>query len=390
MPAPNVVIGPVTSVSTSTNVSADNVPGSSATGDTGFAAVLGQQAAALAVTGDQPMQENGPGSETAEGGDLSALLPFLIGSTQSSGTAAAPNLMAAIEATDDAPASETDLAALLLALPGGLPPMPGYGMPDATGRHEAMLPSRTSGKVETATESVLANTASDLAVAGTDEFPETIAATMGRQHSRSTTADPPAIVAALSDRESDIRVESTAAKSVGMIAAGDRDPSVQTLATASLGAQAVEFRSPAIVKAIGTPVGASGWDGEIGGQIVWMTSHQQNRAELTLTPPQFGRIEISLSLSGDQANAFFVSANPAVRDALEAALPRLREVLADVGITLGQAQVGSESSSQRNSDGNPPPGQVTTVAKESLLTATAIGTNAGWLKTGRGLVDVFA
>lgn len=92
-----------------------------------------------------------------------------------------------------------------------------------------------------------------------------------------------------------------------------------------------------------TPVGSPHWESAIGNSLVVMTGAGQDRAELVLTPPQLGRIEVSISMKGDEASAVFVSANPVVREALESALPRLREVLADAGITLGQTQVGAES-----------------------------------------------
>lgn len=102
-----------------------------------------------------------------------------------------------------------------------------------------------------------------------------------------------------------------------------------------------------------TPFGAPAWSEEIGKNLVWQAGQEQHKAELVLTPPHLGRIEISITIKNDEANASFVSANPAVRDALEQAMPRLREMLANSGITLGQANVGSDSSaSGDNYEGN--------------------------------------
>lgn len=141
-------------------------------------------------------------------------------------------------------------------------------------------------------------------------------------------------------------------------------------------------------------VGASDWGQEVGNRIVWMANRMESRAELVLTPPQMGRVEVSLSVSGDQASASFVSANPVVREALEAALPRLREVLAEAGIQLGQAQVGAENTRQsaqqeKNGDNfgldrNPHPSTGTHQVASDVPPPTA------GLKIGRGLVDVFA
>jgi flagellar hook-length control protein FliK len=139
-------------------------------------------------------------------------------------------------------------------------------------------------------------------------------------------------------------------------------------------------------------VGAPGWDREVGNQVAWLAHQTGGKAELVLTPPQMGRIEVSVSVTGDQANATFISANPVVREALESALPRLREVLAEAGIQLGQAQVGAENmrqSAQQEKNGDNPaadraPGSI------AAMQAAGHALPAAGLKIGRGLVDVFA
>jgi len=146
-----------------------------------------------------------------------------------------------------------------------------------------------------------------------------------------------------------------------------------------------------------TPVGARGWDGEVSDKLVWMVGRQQQRAELVLNPPQLGRVEVSLSMQGDQTNAVFVSANPAVRDALEAALPRLREMLADAGINLGQAQVGADTAnnaanqSANNRENRDNLGRNSGV--DGVATSGDMLLPVGapqWIKQSNGMVDVFA
>jgi flagellar hook-length control protein FliK len=147
--------------------------------------------------------------------------------------------------------------------------------------------------------------------------------------------------------------------------------------------------------AVPSPVGTPQWHQELGDHVVWMANRLENRAELVLNPPQMGRIEVSLSVSGDQANAIFTSTNPTVRDALEASLPRLREVLADAGIQLGQAQVGAEnarqSAQQEKNGDNFGPGRDSALA-DATSSRSMIGDaqEPVELKMGRGLVDTFA
>ncbi len=99
--------------------------------------------------------------------------------------------------------------------------------------------------------------------------------------------------------------------------------------------------APAPVAVLEARVGGSGWDQGLGDKLVWMAGRKQQVAELHLNPPDLGPLKITLTLNHDQASAQFVSAHAPVREAIEAAMPRLREMLADSGITLGQANVST-------------------------------------------------
>lgn len=96
-----------------------------------------------------------------------------------------------------------------------------------------------------------------------------------------------------------------------------------------------------------TPVGDSGWDEALGRRVLLMVSSQEQVAELSLNPPDLGPLQVTLSISNDQATATFVSQHADVRQALEAALPRLKEMMAESGINLGGASVSSGDGSQQ-------------------------------------------
>ncbi|MFV0277512.1 MAG: flagellar hook-length control protein FliK, partial [Parahaliea sp.] len=76
-------------------------------------------------------------------------------------------------------------------------------------------------------------------------------------------------------------------------------------------------------------------------------------ATLQLHPAELGRLHITLSTDGDQARVLFVADNVATRDAIEASLPRLRELLAQSGLNLADAGVGGQQSQGRDSQGLP-------------------------------------
>lgn len=65
--------------------------------------------------------------------------------------------------------------------------------------------------------------------------------------------------------------------------------------------------------------------------------------ELRLDPPELGRVTVRISMVGDEARVAFTAAQGGAREALEAALPKLREMFEQAGLSLGDAQVGSGS-----------------------------------------------
>ena len=140
-----------------------------------------------------------------------------------------------------------------------------------------------------------------------------------------------------------------------------------------------------------TPVSHANWSNELGNKLTWMATAQRHQADLVLNPPQLGRIEVSLTISGDQASAIFVSPNAEVRELLEGSLPRLREILSGAGIQLGQTQVGAESQSQfANQDSR---GNSATVGNSRLMENEdmpgPLAAAPRNLTVGRGLVDTF-
>ncbi|MCU6435391.1 flagellar hook-length control protein FliK [Undibacterium sp. Jales W-56] len=99
-------------------------------------------------------------------------------------------------------------------------------------------------------------------------------------------------------------------------------------------------------------VGSSAWDQAVGQKVVWMVAGGEQTAELTLNPPDLGPLQIVLSVSNDQASATFSSAQPEVREALESALPKLRQMMSEAGVQLSGFSVNSQASQQSNPQSN--------------------------------------
>ncbi|MDR1647385.1 MAG: flagellar hook-length control protein FliK [Zoogloeaceae bacterium] len=108
---------------------------------------------------------------------------------------------------------------------------------------------------------------------------------------------------------------------------------------------------PIAEQRIQTPVNSPAWAQDFGDKIVWMTKNGEQRVELHLTPAHLGPLQIRLHLDADKASANIVAtvASPETRQAIEDALPRLKEMLASAGVELGETQVGTQAQQQQAS-----------------------------------------
>lgn len=86
-------------------------------------------------------------------------------------------------------------------------------------------------------------------------------------------------------------------------------------------------------------VGEPGWDKSLSSKMLLLFGRDQQSIEMKLNPAKLGPLEVRLSMQQDQANITFLSSHATVREAVELALPRLREMLSSNDIQLASAQV---------------------------------------------------
>lgn len=194
--------------------------------------------------------------------------------------------------------------------------------------------------------------------------------------------------------------------------------SIDTLAsesasqTFSLSAASAAPDSPAPVFAVTSPVAATssiglssalpvitvplaqpGWDQALGQRVQWMVSQQMQGAELRITPPHLGPMEVRISIGQDQQTTInFTSPHGVVRDAIEAALPRLRDMLGDTGMNQVNVNVSQHSFAEQRRQAMPQ-GGARDAAYASGLDVSGVEGVSGAVMSGRagvGLVDYFA
>ncbi len=102
----------------------------------------------------------------------------------------------------------------------------------------------------------------------------------------------------------------------------------------------------AVTTHISLPVPHPRWGNAVSEKVVWMMTAQIKEAAIKLNPASLGSIEIKISLADDQASVAFNVHNSQAKEALESALPRLREMLAESGIALNDTHVSDQSEQQ--------------------------------------------
>ncbi|WP_171033536.1 flagellar hook-length control protein FliK [Thermomonas fusca] len=132
---------------------------------------------------------------------------------------------------------------------------------------------------------------------------------------------------------------------------------------------------------------AQGYDDGFSGHVAWLAGQRIGQAEIRVVPEHLGAIDIRLQMDGSNVRAEFHSAQPEVRQALEASLPRLREMLGQHGLHLAHAGVGQGQGGQRQSgDRTPQPGH----AGGLTLPDEAGSPLPPDFRRARGLLDVYA
>lgn len=165
------------------------------------------------------------------------------------------------------------------------------------------------------------------------------------------------------------------------------------MSSAQTGAQmSPQLTSNLLDMGVPQQVGEKGWANAIADRLLWMVQGDQQSARLKLNPPNLGPLEVRVSINHEQANVSFLANHAAVRDALEAALPRLREMFDQQSIQLVRADVSDPGARQGDGTGDSAAGSGRGGAADDGLggddTVPALEALASG-SVARGLVDLF-
>jgi flagellar hook-length control protein FliK len=145
---------------------------------------------------------------------------------------------------------------------------------------------------------------------------------------------------------------------------------------------------------IEAPVGSPLFADETAQRVTWLAKNGIEHAEIRVTPPDMGPIQVSIDMKQNEATINFTVHQTDTRVALEDSLHRLEEMLADSGISLAQANVGQRDAGQSQSGGqsggrSSGGGRNTGLGGIDATSGLAAGASRP-ATVARGLVDTFA
>jgi len=133
-------------------------------------------------------------------------------------------------------------------------------------------------------------------------------------------------------------------------AAANPPPPIENLAASnpppsaafSLTVNSAAARPPSSLPLSPVDVRDQDWPRQLGERIHWQLGAGVQEARIELAPEGLGPLELRVQVEAGQVQLHIGAAHAATRELLGEALPRLRELLGDSGLSLGQASVSSQ------------------------------------------------
>ena len=108
---------------------------------------------------------------------------------------------------------------------------------------------------------------------------------------------------------------------------------------------------------VNTPVTDASWGEQIGERVVLIANRQLQNAEIRLSPAELGPLRVQVRVDDGATNITFHATHAVTRDAIEQAMPRLREMFLENGLNLGEANVSEQGMGPQADTGREAPGQ---------------------------------
>ena len=130
-------------------------------------------------------------------------------------------------------------------------------------------------------------------------------------------------------------------------------------------------------------MGSPAWTQELGGHLTWMSHRGLESGSLHVTPEHLGPVEVQITVQNGDASVWFGASHPDTRAALEQALPKLREMFANQGLTLTDSGVSREPPRNQTRSAAPQHSAVSAIGSSEVSASSAA-------RVSLGLIDTYA
>lgn len=96
-----------------------------------------------------------------------------------------------------------------------------------------------------------------------------------------------------------------------------------------------------VAASLDAPMGTPAFREQLATQVAVFIDQKQLAAQIQVHPPELGPVDVQIKLNAEQIDVDFFATQADARDAIENAIPRLREMLAEQGLSLGGTHVGT-------------------------------------------------
>lgn len=151
------------------------------------------------------------------------------------------------------------------------------------------------------------------------------------------------------------------------------------------------------VPAITKPLSHPEWNKDLGERIVWISSRAIPSAEIRLNPQHLGPISVRVDVADNQATVVFTAQHAATREALEASIPKLREMmgaqqvdLVEVNISQGTTSDQGRQQSQKSAQAADDRGQGEAGAASDGVDDIELEIENGRAVVSKGLLSIYA
>lgn len=148
---------------------------------------------------------------------------------------------------------------------------------------------------------------------------------------------------------------------------------------------------PLGLQTIQIPVKSPQWGQALGQRVVYMANNRMQQAQITLNPEKLGPIQIKLQIDRDQqVHVSMTAHNGATREAMELALPRLKEMLEQSGMNLSSVDVNDQTQYSQQQDSQQDENTTANSQSGGVVESSEEQTSASIVSATDNIIDYYA